>query len=221
MTSWSKLIGFFILLAVLIVAGVFWLKSHFTQHDFSSDETSKQFIIGNDVLQIPLNMIRFAVQREQTVLNQVDLAMYWIDGSGFVEANRRVFLTPEGAKDLIFISIGNRTLDFDMSDRLQPIYSKLLSGPRQSGPAGLILQSFQPGSGYDGEELAVATEGETIWVARCQKEGTMDSPICMRDLFAGAGLSLRYRFSRSLLPFWREVEAMVQTKRSQIVVTGK
>ena len=221
MTSWSKIIGLLMLLTVLTVGGVFWLKSRLTQHEFSADTTSKQFIIGNDVLEIPLNMIRFASQREQTVLNQADLVMYWIDGSGFQETNRRIFLTPDGTKDLIFITLGDRTLDYDMSGRLEPIYSKLMSGTGRSGPAGLILRQFKPGTGYDGEELVISPYGNSIWTARCQKDGQLESPICMRDIFAGAGLSLRYRFSRSLLPFWREIEASIKAKRSELVVTGK
>ena len=221
MINWSKLIGALMLLTVVTAGGVFWLKSRLTEHDFTPDATTKQFIIGNDVLEIPLNTVRFSSQREKSVLNQADLVMYWIDGTGFQEANRRVFLTPEGTKDLIFLTLGDRKMDFDMSGRFQPIYSKLLIGPKISGPAGLVLQNFKAGSGYDGEELAISVGQNTPWIARCQKIGTMESPTCMRDLFAGSGLSLRYRFSRSLLPFWREIEQLVVTKRSEMVVTNR
>ena len=221
MINWSKLFSALMLLAVVTAGGVFWVKSQLTEHDFTSDATRKQFIIGNDVLEVPLNMVRFSNQRDKSVLNHADLVMYWIDGTGFKEANRRLFLTPEGTKDLIFLTLEDRKMDFDMSSRFQPIYSKLLTGPRTSGPAGLVLQKFKAGSGYDGEELAISTDQSPPWIARCQTSESMESPTCMRDLFAGTGLSLRYRFSRSLLPFWREIEQLVIAKRGDIVVTGR
>ena len=221
MINWSKLIGALMLLTVVTAGGVFWLKSRLTEHDFSTNAMTKQFIVGNDVLEVPLNMVRFSNQRDKSVLSRADLVMYWIDGTGFQEANRRIFLTPEGTKDLIFLTLEERKMDFDMSGRFQPIYSKLLTGPKSSGPAGLILQALKAGSGYDGEELAVSTGQSPPWIARCQKGGSMESPTCLRDIFAGTGLSLRYRFSRTLLPFWREIEQLVVAKRAEIVVTGR
>ncbi|MEP1206058.1 MAG: hypothetical protein ABJM29_05410 [Rhizobiaceae bacterium] len=218
--NWSKYAGILLLLGVLTAGGVFWIKNRLTKHEFTADSTVKQFIIGNDVLDVPLNMTRFASQRDQAVLTQADLFMYWVDGSGFREANRRVFLTPEGTKDLIFLTLSDRRMDFDMNDRLEPIYSKLLSGAKQAGPADLVLHEFRTGSGYDGEELVVSASGQPLWVARCQMAETMESPICLRDIFAGTGLSLRYRFSRSLLPYWREIEQLVIAKRSQILASG-
>ena len=209
------------LLTVVTAGGVFWLKSRLTEHDFTADTTTKQFIVGNDVLEVPLNMVRFSTQRDKSVLSQADLVMCWVDGSGFQESNRRIFLTPEGTKDLIFLTLEDRKMDFDMSERFQPIYSKLLVGPQTSGPADLILQDLKAGSGYDGEELAMSSDKSPPWVARCQKSETMEAPTCLRDLFAGTGLSLRYRFSRSLLPFWREIEQLVVAKRAEIVVTGR
>ncbi len=221
MTSWSKIFGLLMLFGVLTVAGVFWLKSRLTTHEFTVDTSTQQFIIGNDVLEIPLNLLRFASQRKKNVLNRADLVMYWVDGTGFLEVNRRTFLTPDGTQDLIFLTLSQRTVNAEMSLRLKPIYSKLLSGPPQQGPADLTLRKFTTGSGYDGEELAISAGGDPPWVARCQRDDQLASPTCMRDFFVGSGLIARYRFSRTLLPYWKEVEMLVSRKLSHIVATNK
>ena len=221
MPLWSKICGLLIVLALGAAGTTYWLKSRLTQHEFTAVTGPQQFILGNDVLDVPLNMTRFASQRTKTVLNQLDLVMYWEDGSGFSEANQKAFLRPNRTPDLIFMTLTERKLHQDMDDRLVPIYSKLLSGKPRSGPAGLVLRPFRAGSGYDGEELAVSDAAQMRWVARCQKHENSQFPTCMRDLFVGNGLSLTYRFSRSLLPQWQVIENRVQEAMKTLVITGR
>ena len=221
MYFWTKILVFLLLVGLGLAGGVYWVKSRVADHGFTDEIETRQFIIGNDVLEIPLNLMRLASQRQQTVLRQADLVMYAGDGSGFTRENAGAFLRPDRAQDLIFITVAQRELHLEMNDRLQPIYSKLLATFTADGPAGLVLKPFRQGTGYDGEELAISTAPGTPWVARCQKAENAQYPNCMRDFFIGSGLTLRFRFARVLLPQWQAVEALVRNTMASIVVTGK
>ena len=209
------------MVALGLATGVYWLKSRVEVHGFTEQAETRQFIIGNDVLEIPLNMMRLASQRQQTVLQQADLVMFAGDGSGYSNQNAGAFLRADRVQDLIFVTIAERELDLAMNERLDPIYSKLLSTSASNGPSNLILKPFRSGTGYDGEELAIFRLGNAVWVARCQRVEDSQYPNCMQDYFIGTGLTLRYRFGRALLPQWREVDALVRNTMANIVVTGR
>lgn len=212
--------GAMLLLLVIFALSLLWFKSRIDQHEFSSDRSQHQFILGNDVLEIPLNMMRFENQRTQSIFEQADLVMVWPSGAGFSAANSATFLNPDKSNDLIFITLIKRKLPMAMSERLIPVYSKLFDGAASPGPAGLILRRLKSGSGYDGEELAIADEPGLPWVARCQRLDNRGEPTCFRDLFVGSGLTLRYRFSRAHLHQWRKIEQLVATLITKIVVSG-
>ena len=216
---WIKIIAFLLLVALGVGATVYWVKTRVGEHGFTTDSETRQFIIGNDVLEIPLNMMRLASQRQQTVLKQADLVMFAGDGSGFSNDNAGAFLRADRVQDLIFITVSERDLHLEMDDRFESIYSKLLAAASETGPAGLTMRPFRPGTGYDGEELALYPSASP-WIARCQQPQDTQYPNCMRDYFIGSGLTLRFRFARALLPQWRQVEALVRTRMSAIVVTG-
>jgi hypothetical protein len=219
---WAKIVVFFLLVAAGLGAGVYWVKSRVAEHGFTDDPSTRQFIIGNDVLEIPLNLMRLESQRQQTVLKQADLVMFAGDGSGYSNDNAGAFLRADRVQDLIFVTLVEREMHLEMSDRLQPIYAKLLSATSQAGPGKLILRPFRPGTGYDGEELAISPpDGDRQWVARCQLSDDSQYPNCMRDFFVGSGLTLRFRFARALLPQWRAVEALVRGRMAGIVTTGQ
>ena len=118
----SKAIAVLILIALAVGGTIYWAKFKLIRHEFTTDSASRQFIIGNDVLEIPLNTMRFAAQREKTVLRQADLVLYWADGTGFDDTHSERFLDPAHTGQLIFVTINERALDFDMSQRVAPIY---------------------------------------------------------------------------------------------------
>ena len=195
---------------ILVATATFWLKAQIGGSGFTSDTARKQFVVGNDVLTIPLNLTRFPHQRGDTAQDQIDLVLQWPTGKGYSEDNSSFFLNPLGIEDIVFITLTKRKLQYDMSQRLLPIYRELFSGPAKTGPSGLLFQNLKSGSGYDGERLAIFNDEENTWVARCQDQNAkVKNPTCLRDINMGQSLSLQYRFSTKHLPQWREIEKMV------------
>jgi len=178
----------------------------------TSDLSIKQIIVGNDVLNIPANVFRFEKQRQATTSKRLDLFYYWPGFQGYSVATHNLFYGADSStENLIFSTIENRTMQFDMSARLQPVYSKLLEGEQKTSVGGLIYQRLRPEAGYSGEELHYQAEIQQPYVVRCQRiENGGITASCMRDIHIGKGLAASYRFSRKLLPHWRAIEATMQ-----------
>ncbi|KXF77620.1 hypothetical protein ATN84_09700 [Paramesorhizobium deserti] len=181
----------------------------------TDDMTIREIVIGNDVLAIPSNMIRFPAQRRDGVANRVDLYLKWPEMAGYSEKTRSDFNFTAPRRQLLFLSVEPRTMSRDMSGRYLPIYSALIEQPGKAGPAGLTLHSFHPVSGYIGEELAVSSAGgdQPDFVARCLDESVARemAGACERDIQFGNGLQLFYRFPRHLLGEWRALDEAVQS----------
>ncbi|PRD41985.1 hypothetical protein C5748_19120 [Phyllobacterium phragmitis] len=205
-------------LAVLSAAinlGGRYFGSTIAKGGHTDDTTVREIVIGNDVLSIPSNMIRFHTQRRDGVANRVDLYLKWPEMAGYSAKTRNDFnlITPE--RQILFLSIEARTMSRDMSGRYLPIYSTLIEQPGKPGPAGLMLYSFRQASGYINEELAVSPTGgdRPDFVARCLEESVAKETIsaCERDIQIGEGLHLLYRFPRDLLDQWRALDEAVKS----------
>lgn len=184
----------------------------------TTDTTIHTIVIGNDVLALPANVIRFAAERVSGIQTSVDTYFAWPGMHGYGEATRAVFDQTGSADGLVFARVTQATMSRDMSGRFQPIYSRLVEGSPVAGPAGLVSYRLRQNAGYASELLYVdAAGGDAPYVVRCLIEGEAESDFvtrtgCQRDIALGEDLSLIYRFSENLLPHWREIEADVRAR---------
>ncbi|MBX3582653.1 MAG: hypothetical protein KF810_12215 [Rhizobiaceae bacterium] len=175
----------------------------------------QEVVIGNDVLSVPANMIRFEEQRRDGVANRLDLYLRWPQLDGYSDAAKDDFNHANSGRSIIFVSFGERMMSRDMSGRLQPIYSSMIIEPGQTGPAGTRIYEFNEKSGYLNEALVVArTSGAEPFVARCLVgENAAESlQPCERDVHIGKQLSLTYRFPRELLADWGALDREIRAK---------
>ncbi len=180
----------------------------------SEDATLQEIVIGNDVLDLPANMIRFRKQRQSGVAGRVDIYLRWPDMQGYEPKFWADFNSAEAEKRILFAAFEPRVDAYDMSGRYGPVYSRLTSGPGAKGPAGLTIQPFLTESEFVNEELVVGPEqaGKAPFVARCLDAATSrnNRASCQRDVFVGKTLQLTYRFPREMLKDWREIDAQMQ-----------
>ncbi|MNL64195.1 hypothetical protein D3C87_1883880 [compost metagenome] len=101
----------------------------------------------------------------------------------------------------------------DMSGRLEPIYTQVFEGAASPGPNGLTRHGVKASSSYAGEAFFIAQrQGEPAYVVRCLEPDANEastSADCQRDIHVGKDLVVLYRFSRNLLPQWREIDNAV------------
>lgn len=192
----------------------------------TEDRTLHEIVIGNDVISLPSNVIRFESQRVSGAQNAVDTYFSWPGMNGYSEARRDIFNQTRSANGLVFARIAQATMSRDMSGRFTPIYKRLTDGPPIAGPSGLDSFRLRPGAGYANELMYVErAAGERPYAVRCLVEepsGTDNSFTtqtgCQRDIFIGRDLSVTYRFSIDLLPHWQEIEHDIRKRLEAALV---
>lgn len=213
-----------VLLSVAINVGGKWLGRTIALAGHTDNRTVHEIVIGNNVLAVPANAIRFDKARHDGVASRLDVYLRWPDMEGYTATARDDFNNASASRRILFVSFEQRMMSRDMSGRFAPIYSSLIKLPGTPGPGGLMLYDFTDKSGYMNEVLAVATRpGEDPFVARCLSGQSAEESLapCERDIHLGDDLSLSYRFPRELLGDWQELEAGIDAKAAQYLKTGR
>lgn len=213
-----------VLLSVAINVGGKWLGRTIALAGHTDDRTVHEIVIGNNVLAVPANAIRFDKARHDGVASRLDIYLRWPDMEGYTATARDDFNNGGASRRILFVSFEQRMMSRDMSGRFAPIYSSLIKLPGTPGPGGLMLYEFTEKSGYMNEVLAVATRpGMDPFVARCLSGQSAEESLapCERDIHLGDDLSLSYRFPREFLGNWPELEAGINAKAAQYLKTGR
>lgn len=217
--------AFLLFAALALLSGVISLGGEWTgriiaRAGHSDDTTLREIVIGNDVLNVPANMIRFEASRRDGVAARLDLYMRWPQMDGYSDAARDAFNHANGDKSILFLAFEPRAMSRDMSGRYEPIYRKLIDTPGRPGPGGLTVHRFSENSGYINEVLVVEdTTGAEPFVMRCLAGAAARESLapCERDIHVADGLSLTYRMPAQLAGEWREIEAKMRETASRLV----
>ncbi|SDP75760.1 hypothetical protein [Phyllobacterium sp. OV277] len=209
---------FYGVIALALITAALAAAGHYFGHTISlgghtEDTTPHEIVIGNSVLELPANAIRFRAQRGDGVAQRVDLYLHWPDMQGYQPTFIKDFNGAGETKTLLFLTFEPRATSRDMSGRYGPIYSTLTDGPGIKGPSGLTIQNFLTTSGFVSEQLVTSSQSKNreLFVARCLDEETSKANLasCQRDIFIGEDLQLTYRFPREFLAIWQELDQKV------------
>ncbi|TJW15049.1 MAG: hypothetical protein E5W82_10070 [Mesorhizobium sp.] len=211
------------LLSVAISLGGKWFGRSIAMAGYTDDTTIHEVVLGNNVIAVPANVIRFEQARRDGIASRLDLYLRYPEMDGYSEAARDDFNHTRASKDIIFLSFEQQMMSRDMSGRFAPIYSALIVQPGVPGSGGTTLYGFSEKSGYLNEVLAVANRpGQDPFVARCLSGPSADDSLapCERDVHVGDSLSLTYRFPREFLGDWQALDAAIATEAARILKTG-
>ncbi|CAN7619040.1 hypothetical protein LJR234_004863 [Mesorhizobium amorphae] len=212
------------LLSVVISLGGKWLGRSIAMAGYTDDTTIHEVVIGNNVIAVPANMIRFEQARRDGIASRLDLYLRYPEMDGYSAAARDDFNHTGSSRDIVFLSFEQQMMSRDMSGRFAPIYSALIAQPGTAGPGGTTLYRFTEKSGYLNELLAVAKRpGKDPFVARCLSGPTAEESLapCERDIHVGDGLSLTYRFPREFLGDWQALDAAIAAQTAHALKTGR
>ncbi|SFT90294.1 hypothetical protein [Mesorhizobium sp. YR577] len=212
------------LLSAVLSFGGKWFGRSIAMAGHTDDATLHEIVIGNNVISVPANAIRFERARRDGIAARLDLYLRWPDMEGYSETARDDFNNADGTKRILFLTFEESMMSRDMSGRFAPIYRSLIEQPGKPGPHGVTLYNFTEKSGYLNEVLAVAARaGQAPFVARCLTGPSAEESLapCERDIQLGDNLSLTYRFPRELLADWPRLEASVTAKAARILKTGR
>lgn len=211
------------LLSVAISLGGKWFGRSIVMSGHTDDTTVHEIVIGNNVIAVPANFIRFERARRDGIAARLDLYLRYPRMDGYSAAARDDFNHAGTAKDIVFLSFEERMMSRDMSGRFAPIYSALIERPGTPGPGGTTIYGFTEKSGYLNEVLAVAERpGKDPFVARCLSGASAEESLapCERDIHVGNDLSLTYRFPREFLADWPALDAAITAETRRILKTG-
>lgn len=186
----------------------------------STDVTPIEVVIGNDVMSVPLNMVRLPEHRQNGLTDTISLYVHWPTKQGFTLEQAEAF-NNTGAKgaEIVFLSFKVRDRFLAMNERFEPVYTKAITGPRRTIHNGLNVQALMPSLGYNDEILVWADARNSIhpsFIARCANAEleTFIAP-CETDLFIGQSLEMKARFPQQMLKRWptlkRELVAFAQS----------
>lgn len=198
-----------------------WLGDELALGGHTDSTTIHSILVGQDVLHLPANAIRFAEQRKDGRAESISTYLSWPRMEGFRKETASTFSNPARRDGLIFADFSQSVMSRDMSGRVEPIYSRLFNGVPVKGPAGLTIRSLSKKSGFGDEKLLIArTKDGGIYAVRCvlpAKKQEATSADCLRDVRVGKDLTMLYRFSSTLLPQWQEIDrAMLDYARRHI-----
>jgi hypothetical protein len=211
------------ILSVAISVGGKWFGKSIAMAGHTDDTTLREVVIGNDVLSVPANAIRFERARRDGIAERLDLYLHWPDMQGYSTEFRDDFDNVDGVRRILFLGFERRLMSRDMSGRFDPIYRSLVEEGGKRGPGGVTIHAFKPNTGYLNEVLAVAERpGKTPFVARCLSGPSADESLapCERDLHVGRDMALTYRFPQELLGDWRRLDDAVTAAAARFVKTG-
>ena len=210
------------LLSIAISVGGKWLGRSIAMAGYTDEMTVRQIVMGNNLISVPANFIRFDQARRDGIASRLDLYLRYPEMDGYSTAARDDF-NHATTRKIIFLSFEPRMMSRDMSGRFAPIYSALIEKPGTPGPGGTTVYAFTEKSGYLNEVLAVASRpGKTPFVARCLSGPSAEESLapCERDIQVGDSLALTYRFPKEFLDNWQALDAAIATRAAQVLKTA-
>jgi hypothetical protein len=209
------------LTSALSIVGT-WLGDGLALGGNTPSQEIHHIIVGQDVLALPANVIRFETQRRTGPAESVSIHLSWPGLEGYDLSNAATFSDPNRSDRLIFAEFSQSVMSRDMSGRVEPIYSRLFTGETETGPAGLVIHSLSRKSGFGDERLLTGTLPDGgVYAVRClipSETRNATSADCLRDVAIGRDLTLLYRFSSTLLPQWREIDVAIRTYASKRLI---
>lgn len=139
--------AFYCVVALAIISIGLVLAGRYFGHTISlgghtEETTLHEVVIGNSILELPANAIRFRSQRRDGVAERVDLYLHWPDMQGYQPVFIGDFNGSGDKKTLLFLTFEPRATSRDMSGRYGPIYSTLTDGPGKKAHPGSPFRTF-------------------------------------------------------------------------------
>ena len=168
--------------------------------------------VGGTVFHIPSSYIVFASARRGGPRESLDMAVLLPDLQGYSLELAQEFASNAPDSRVVNVTVREDARTLTEQEKLQRIYMPQVetntTGP---APVGLTLYNFRADSGYRDEELYVGDTGEGLILLRCTKQSfDVPSPSCLVDMALNSELSITYRFKRTHLERWHEVDSGIR-----------
>ena len=167
---------------------------------------------------IPENYLRSAEQRAGGPVEQIDLHAIWPTMRGFNEADAEAFRDKSPDSHVIYITLNAPTQLWRPAERFYQVYPYYFAGPEEQANFGLMRRQMDAGSGLGDHDVFYRQDAESFHLFHCLRDETNLIPSdCVADKVIEPRTLARYRFRRSLLADWKEIDGAVEDLLAQFV----
>jgi hypothetical protein len=190
------------LLAASYVAYVLWPR--WPEAPIAQNAPSLPIVVAGVTFNIKPAAIRQRVQRRPGVQPRVDLVYLWPSLQPPDPAAKPTVHTRVNPDQRLFVSIESGDDTLPLMQRVEKIYPRYLVPQPKAGPPGLTLRGFRDDTPYKGEELVFESRAPTHFLARCTRQGVVNSGNCLLERRLGEA-DITFRFPRAWLTDWQQV----------------
>jgi hypothetical protein len=184
----------------------------FAERPAPTDSTAPVAVtIGPTSFHIPASYVLYASARKGGAMRSLDMIALLPDLQGY---------SLEAAQEFAASDAGSRVLNFRLRDEVRPPADQIrfeqdwlprvTTADGSSAPHGLTRYEFRDDAGraYRDKELFVGPTSGGLALLVCTREDAgVAAPSCEGDAQVAEDLALTYRFKRSQLEHWRDVDA--------------
>ena len=171
-------------------------------------------VIGQTRFHIPANYVLYASARRGGAMRELEMIALLPDMQGYSLDAAQEFANTGPDSRVLNFTIREDVRPASDEERLEQIYFPLVESRKPaSGPSGLMRYAFgdTAGNAYAGKELLVGqtTGGLTILVCT-REDAESEAPSCEGDAQISENLALTYRFRRTQLERWRDIDSSLR-----------
>ncbi len=189
-------------IAGLYVAYVLWPR--WPEAQVSPDAPSLPIVVSGVNFNVEPAAIREAIERKPGTQARVDLVYLWPTLVPPDPAAKPTVGAPVDPNKRLFVTIASGDLTLPLNERVQQIYPRYLVPEPKTGPDGLTLRDFRDGTPYQREELVFEQQNPEHFLARCSRQGVVNSGTCLLERRIG-NADVTFRFPRNWLKDWKSV----------------
>ncbi|PLX34002.1 MAG: hypothetical protein C0605_14915 [Hyphomicrobiales bacterium] len=184
------------------------VSSFFNPHERQTTSITRTALsVGKVVMLIPENFLRFKHLRSGGEKKRISLYVKWPEMAGYSEKAKEAFTSRTASSPIIYVDLTAPERIWSPRTRLEKIYPTYFIGKPEQTVYGLTRQAMKQGSGYDHQDLFFADTHDGLFLAHCDKTGASVAPAdCYRDMVMDGKVEVQYRFRRTLLGNWKEID---------------
>lgn len=202
---WYNMATILLILMLAGIGGAYLIDGlHRTERIAEEHPTTLLRTLGGQSLEIPRTWFRYDEQDQDGFAKQVDLRL-------------NLPLGAEGAATPIDVTLMARSRVRPSASLLDGVYLHQFAPEQIQGVPGLVGKPMRAGDGYDGEVVWYDPVSPNPFVAKCSPAIAGDTrETCLRMVYLGPGMAAVYSFDKQVLPNWRNFDAVLEARLSQI-----
>lgn len=175
-----------------------------------SDRTVTLNLAGQQFF-IPENYLRRGEHRRGGDVKQIEIHAIWPSLKGYSEFDSDDFRDKSDISRIIYVTLEVPPRLIRPAEVFHHVYPYFFSGPEQEGPFGMKTRPLDPNSGRADMDVYYSFDNGQFHMFHCLKvENELMPPDCFGDKVIEPKILARYRFRRSMLNDWREIDAQIE-----------